>query len=136
MTGEPLLDGVSPALPEDLRAFLECTADTATIRNGPVTWVEIPAERPGACSAARAPSCTVTPGPPRTALLKIKAGWIGGDTAGGGRRRQAFGRHLEAAVPRPASIATEIQPVRRREFNARLAANGKALGAPSIGPTG
>ena len=39
MAGDPLLDDLPPNLPEDLRAFLECTGDVATIANGPVAWV-------------------------------------------------------------------------------------------------
>lgn len=135
MTGEPLLDGVAPSLPEDLRAFLECRADSATIRNGPVEWLEIPSNV-RAMLGGKSPELKITAGPaPGTAVLKIQAGWVGATlpaTVVDGKLSVDTSKLPFLAPP---AIARDI----RRfvdELNGRLAANGKALGPPAIGPDG
>jgi hypothetical protein len=136
MTGEPLLDQLPSNLPEDLRAFLECTADTATIRNGPVTWVEIPPSARGMLGGATHPELVITPGAgPGTALLQIRAGWVAAKlpAAVTGGRLAIDASKLPFLAPR--SVRLDIERF-VTEVNARLAANGKALGAPSFGPDG
>jgi hypothetical protein len=136
MTGEPLLDQLPSNLPEDLRAFLECTADRATIRNGPVTWVEIPASARGMLGGAAHPELTVTPGPAAgTAYLQVKAGWVSARLpamVAGGRLKIDTSK---LPMLTPGSVKADIQRF-VDELNARLAANGKALGVPSFGPDG
>ena len=51
-----------PNLPEDLRAFLECTGDAATIANGPVDLGRDPAGARGLLGGAAHPELQVTPG--------------------------------------------------------------------------
>jgi len=74
MSGENLLDQLPPNLPADLRAFLECTGDVATIANGPIEWVEIPANVRGLLGGAARPELQITPGTgPSSALLQVRA---------------------------------------------------------------
>lgn len=136
MTGDSLLDGVAPELPEDLRAFVECRADTATIANGPVAWVEIPPNLRGMLGGATRPDLTVKPGSaPGTATLVVKAGWISATlpaaVAGGKLSVQTSKLPFLA----PPSIARDIKRF-VDELNGRLAANGKALSEPTFGPEG
>lgn len=136
MTDRPLLDQLPPSLPEDLRAFLECRADRATIRNGPVTWVEIPAGARGMLGGAAHPELTVTPGPVAgTAYLQVKAGWVSAKLpamVSGGQLKVDTSKLPFLA---PGSVKADIQRF-VGELNARLAANGKALGDPTFGPEG
>jgi len=136
MTREPLLDQLPPNLPEDLRAFVDCTGDRATIRNGPVTWVEIPPAARGMLGGAMHPDLTVTPGPVAgTAYLEIKAGWLAARLpamVSGGRLKIDTSKLPFLA---PASVKADIQRF-VDELNARLAANGKALGEPTFEPEG
>ncbi len=135
MTGESLLDAVGPALPGDIRAFLECRAEAATIRNGPVAWLEIPPNVRAMLGGAH-PDLTITPGhAPGTAILKVKAGWIGATLPAAVTAGRLSIDTSKLPFLAPASIKRDI----RRfvdELNGRLAANGKALGTPVIGPEG
>jgi hypothetical protein len=136
VTDQPLLDQLPSSLPEDLRAFLECTGDRATIRNGPVTWVEIPASARGMLGGVAHPDLTITPGPEAgTAYLHVKAGWASAKLpamVSGGRLRIDTSKLPFLA---PKSVKVDIERF-VGEINARLAANGKALGEPSFGPDG
>jgi hypothetical protein len=136
MTDRPLLDQLPPNLPEDLRAFLECTADRATIANGPVTWVEIPASARGMLGGAAHPELTVSPGPVEgTAWLQVKAGWVAAKVpamVAGGRLKVDTSK---LPMLTPGSVKADIERF-VGELNARLAANGKALGMPAFGPDG
>ena len=136
MTGEPLLDQLPASVPDDLRAFLECRADRATIRNGPVTWVEIPPSARGMLGGVAHPDLTITPGQsPGAALLQIKAGWVSAKLpamVSGGRLRVDTSK-LPFLAPR--SVKTDIERF-VDELNARLAAHGKALREPTFGPDG
>jgi len=77
MADDTLLDDLPPNLPPDLRAFLECTGDVATIANGPIEWVEIPANVRGLLGGAARPELQVSPGPtPSSAILQVRAGWV------------------------------------------------------------
>ena len=136
MTGDSLLDGVAPELPEDLRAFVECTADTATIRNGPVTWVEIPSNLRGMLGGATSPELTVTPGAAAgTATLVVKAGWVSATLPAAVVAGRLLVDTSKLPFLAPASIGRDIKRF-VEELNGRLAANGKALGAPTFGPDG
>jgi hypothetical protein len=135
MTDQPLLDDIAAALPEDLRAFLDCQADTATIRNGPIEWLEIP-QNVRAMLGGKSPELKIAAGSgPGTAVLNIRAGWIGATLPAavvGGRLTIDTSKLPFLA---PASIKRDIKRF-VDELNGRLAANGKALGDPVIGPDG
>jgi hypothetical protein len=136
MTDRPLLDQLPPNLPEDLRAFLDCHADRATIPNGPVEWVEIPPNVRGMLGGAARPELTITPGPaPATAYLKVKAGWVSATLPAMVRDGRLAVDTSKLPFLAPPSIATDIKRF-VDELNGRLAANGKALGEPSFGPEG
>ena len=136
MAGHNVLDDLPPNLPADLRAFLDCTGDVATIANGPIEWVEIPANVRGLLGGAARPELQVSPGPtPSSAILKVRAGWVSATLPAAvvdGRLRVDTSKLPMLA---PGSIATEI-----RRFvdalNGRLAANGKALAPPSFNADG
>jgi hypothetical protein len=136
MTGEPVLDQLPSNLPDDLRAFLDCTVDRATIRNGPVTWVEIPSGARGMLGGAVHPELTIAPGPiAGTAYLQVTAGWVSARLPAmvSGGRLKVDASKLPLLAPK--SIKSDIERF-VDELNARLAANGKALGEPSFGPDG
>jgi hypothetical protein len=136
MAGDTPLDHLPPTLPADLRAFLECTRDVATIANGPIDWVEIPANVRGLLGGAARPELQVTPGAaPASAVLQIRAGWVSATLPASvvdGRLRIETSK-LPMLAPR--SIAVGIERF-VEALNGRLAARGKALAAPSFGPQG
>lgn len=135
MTDQPLLDDIAAALPEDLRAFLDCQAGTATIRNGPIEWLEIP-QNVRAMLGGKSPELQIAAGSgPATAVLSIRAGWVGATLPAavvGGKLTIDTSKLPFLA---PASIKRDIKRF-VDELNGRLAANGKALGDPVIGPDG
>lgn len=136
MSGDPLLDDLPPNLPEDLRAFLACTGEVATIANGPVAWVEIPPNVRGLLGGAAHPELTVTPGSaPHAAILRVTAGWMAATLPAAivDGRLSIDTSKLPMLAPR--SIAADIQRF-VEGLNGRLAANGKALAAPAFGPSG
>ena len=136
MTERPLLDQLPPNLPEDLRAFLDCRSDSATIANGPVDWVEIPPNIRGMLGGATRPELTVTPGPaPATAFLKVKAGWVSATLPAMVRGGKLAVDTSKLPFLAPRSIASDIQRF-VDELNGRLAENGKALGEPAFGAEG
>ncbi|HET9852354.1 MAG TPA: hypothetical protein VFP56_07595 [Candidatus Limnocylindrales bacterium] len=136
MTDRPLLDQLPASLPEDLRAFLDCRADRATIANGPVEWIEIPPNVRGMLGGASRPELTITPGPaPATAFLTVKAGWVSAKLPAMVRGGKLAIDTSKLPFLAPASIKHEIQRF-VDELNARLAANGKVLGDPTFGPEG
>ena len=136
MASDPLLDDLPASLPEDLRAFLECTGEVAMIANGPVTWVEIPASARGMLGGAAHPELTITAGPVAgTAYLQVRAGWVSARLpamVSGGRLKIDTSKLPFLA---PKSVASDIERF-VDELNARLASNGKALGEPTFGPEG
>ena len=76
MTAGSLLDALPPELPDDLRAFLECRADRATLANGPVTWVRIPPGARGLVGEGP-PVLEILPGSTSTsATLRLSLGWV------------------------------------------------------------
>jgi hypothetical protein len=135
MTDQPLLDDIAAALPADLRAFLDCQADTATIRNGPIEWLEIP-QNVRAMLGGKSPELQIAAGSgPGTAVLSIRAGWIGATLPAavvGGRLTIDTSKLPFLA---PGSIKRDIKRF-VDELNGRLTAHGKALGEPVIGPDG
>jgi hypothetical protein len=136
MADQSLLDELPPNLPADLRAFIDCTGDRATIANGPVEWVEIPPNVRGMLGGAARPDLTVVAGrAPSTAVITVKAGWVSATlnaTVVDGRLAIDTTK-LPFLAPR--SIATGIQAF-VTALNGRLAANGKRLGDPTFGPEG
>jgi hypothetical protein len=136
MASESLLNDLPSNLPADLRAFLDCTGDVATIANGTVEWAEIPANVRGMLGGASRPELAITPGPDASsAVLRVQVGWasatltasvVDGDLAIDTSRLPMLA---------PGAIATGIQRF-VHALNARLAANGKALAPPSFGADG
>src|SRR5215218_7702628 len=136
ITSDQLLDALPPNLPPDLRAFLECTGDVATIANGPVPWVEIPANVRGMLGGATHPDLQVSPGStPSTAMLLIKAGWVSATLTATVTDGRLSIDTSKLPMLAPSSIAREIRAF-VDALNGRLASNGKALGAPAFGPAG
>ena len=136
MADRSLLDELPPNLPEDLRAFIECTGDRATIANGPVAWVEIPPNVRGMLGGAARPELTIVAGKaPSTAVITVKAGWVSATLPASVLDGRLAIDTSKLPFLAPKSIATGIQ-----EFvgalNRRLAANGKALGEPTFEPGG
>jgi hypothetical protein len=136
MAGDTPLDHLPPNLPTDLRAFLECTSDVATIANGPIQWVEIPPNVRGLLGGATQPELQIGPGPtPSSALLRVRAGWVTATLPAAVVDGRLSIDTSKLPMLAPASIAADI-----RRFvdalNGRLAANGKALAPPSFGPDG
>ena len=136
VAGDSVLDELPPNLPADLRAFLDCTGDVATIANGPIEWVEIPANVRGLLGGAARPELQVSPGPtPTSALLRVRAGWVSATLPADivdGRLRIDTSK-LPMLAPR--SIAADIERF-VEALNGRLAANGKALAPPSFNAGG
>jgi hypothetical protein len=136
MTDRSLLDQLPPNLPEDLRAFLDCRADRATIANGPVEWVEIPQNVRGMLGGASRPEVAVTKGTaPSSAVLKVKVGWVSATLTAQVRDGKLAIDTSKLPFLAPRSIATDIQRF-VDELNGRLVSNSKALGEPSFGPEG
>jgi len=136
MSDENLLDQLPPNLPADLRAFLDCTGDVATIANGPIAWVEIPPNVRGMLGGAAQPELQVSPGPgPGTALLRIRAGWVSATLPASVVDGALAIDTSKLPMLAPKSIATEIGRF-VEALNGRLAANGKALAPPAFGPAG
>ena len=136
MAGDSILDDLPPDLPADLRAFLDCTSEVATIANGPVAWIEIPRNLRGMLGGAAHPELTVSPGrAPASAVITVKAGWVSAVLPAAvvdGRLAVDTSKLPFLAPPR---IAADIGRF-VDEVNSRLAANGKALDAPAFGPAG
>jgi hypothetical protein len=135
--GNPAPPPLPATLPADLRDFVECRSTTATIANGPVTWVEIPPSAKGLLGGGDVrPMLTVAPGTrPGTAILEVKVGWVtvslpASVVAG---RLAIDTSRLPFLAPR--SIADGIRRF-TDDLNGWLAANGWALGDPSFGPAG
>ena len=136
MTGDAILDDLPASVPADLRAFVECTGDEATIANGPVTWVEIPPNVRGMLGGATHPDLQVSPGAaPSTAILRIRAGWVSATLPASVVDGRLAIDTSKLPFLAPASIKQDIQRF-VAALNGRLAANGKALGEPAFGPGG
>jgi hypothetical protein len=136
MSGNPLLDDLPPNLPADLRAFLDCTGDVATIANGPITWVEIPANVRGLLGGAAQPELQITPGPaPGSALLRVRAGWVSATLPAAVVDGSLTIDTSKLPMLAPRSIGADIRRF-VEALNGRLAANGKALAPPAFGAAG
>ena len=123
-------------LPEDLRAFIECRADTATITNGPLDWVRIPEGAAGFLGGDGKPELAIRPGePPGSAILDIRLGWLAVSLPA----RVEDGR-LEIDTSKLPFWAPKAVGADVRRFvdslNGTLAANGRALAPPTFGPAG
>lgn len=130
-----LLDALPPELPDDLRDFLECRGDRATLVNGPVTWVAIP---PGARSLVGdgPPVLEIEPGStPTSATLRLALGWlkVALPAAVIDGRLVIDTRKLPFLTP--GSVKAEIQRF-VDDLNGRLEAHGKQLGPPEFPPGG
>ena len=136
MSGDTLLDHLPPNLPADLRAFVDCTGDVATIANGPIAWVEIPPNVRGMLGGAAQPELDVSPGPePGSALLQIRAGWVSATLLASVVEGRLTIDTSKLPLLAPGSLGTEIGRF-VEALNGRLAANGKAFGPPAFGPAG
>ena len=136
MADDTLLDELPPSLPADLRAFLDCTGDVATMAHGPVEWSDIPANVRGLLGGAAHPELQVTPGPkPSSAVLRIKAGWVSATLQASVLDGKLSIDTSKLPMLAPRSIGADIQRF-ADALNATLAANGKALAPPSFGAAG
>ena len=136
MAGDTLLDNLPPNLPADLRAFLDCTGDVVTITNGPIEWVEIPANVRGMLGGAGQPELQISPGPgPTSALLVVRAGWVSATFQASVIDGRLAIDTSKLPMLAPRSIAAGIGRF-VEALNGRLAENGKALGPPSFGAEG
>ena len=123
------------SLPQDLRDFIECRADAATIANGPVTWVELPDAATGLLGKA-APELTVTPGEDAgTATLRIKIGFMSvtlpTSVVGGKLTIDTTKLPFWAPSSVKGDVASFVD-----SLNDWLAANGKALAPPTFSDIG
>jgi hypothetical protein len=136
MAGDTALDHLPASLPAELRAFLDCTGQVATIPNGPIEWVEIPANVRGLLGGAAQPDLQITPGPgPASALLQVRAGWATAKLRASVDDGRLVIDTSKLPMLAPKSIGTEIRRF-VEALNDRLAANGKALGPPSFDERG
>jgi hypothetical protein len=136
MAGDTPLDHLPPNLPADLRAFLDCTSDVATIANGPIEWVEIPPNVRVMLGGATRPELQIVPGPaPSSALLKVRAGWVSATLPAAVVDGRLSIDTSKLPMLAPGSIARDIKRF-VEALNGRLAANGKALAPPSFGAGG
>ena len=135
MDGDTVLDHLPPNLPADLRAFLDCTGDQVTIANGPIGWVEIPANVRGMLGTGQ-PELQITLGPgPTSARLVVRAGWVSATLQASVLDGRLVIDTSKLPMLAPRSIAAGIERF-VEALNGRLEANGKALGLPSFGPEG
>ena len=123
------------SLPQDLRDFIECRSDSATIANGPVTWVELPDAATGLLGKAP-PELTVTPGEEAgTATLRVKIGFMSvtlpTSVAGGKLAIDTSKLPFWA----PSSVKGDVMSF-VDGLNDWLAANGKALAPPTFSDAG
>ena len=135
MTSGSVLDALPPELPEDLRAFLECRAEQATLTNGPVTWVRIPTGARGLVGEGP-PVLEVVPGStPTSATLRLSLGWLKvalPAAVSDGRLVIDTGK---LPFLTPGGVKQEIQRF-VDDLNDRLAGHGKQLGPPAFSPSG
>ena len=136
MAGDTPLDHLPPNLPADLRAFLDCAADVATLANGPIEWVEIPANVRAMLGGVSQAELEVAPGPrPSSALLTVRAGWASATLVASIVDGVLTIDTSKLPMLAPRSIATGIEQF-VNALNDRLAANGKVLAPPSFGAGG
>jgi hypothetical protein len=135
VTAGSVLDALPPELPDDLRAFLECRADRATLTAGPVTWVRIPPGARGLVGEGP-PVLEIQPGSTSTsATLRLSLGWLTvalPAAVSDGRLVIDTGK---LPLLTPGGVKREIQRF-VDDLNGRLAAHGKQLGPPEFSPTG
>jgi hypothetical protein len=119
-------------LPQDWRDFAECRANTVTIANGPIDWVELPEAARGLLGDAK-PVLTISVGSaPGTAAVKVTIGPFSVDAT----LSVVEGRLSvdDARLPflAPASVKVGLQRA-VDEVNSRFASNGVGLAAPEFG---
>jgi hypothetical protein len=135
MTAGSTLDALPPELPDDLRAFLECRADRATIANGPVTWIAIPPGARGLVGEGP-PVLEIVPGPgPTSATLRLSLGWLKVALPAAVIDGQLVIDTRKLPLLTPGSVKAEIQRF-VDDLNGRLAAHGKQLGPPDFSASG
>ena len=135
MTAGSVLDALPPELPDDLRAFLECTADRATLANGPVTWVAIPPGARGLVGEGP-PVLEIQPGSTSaSATLRLSLGWLKVTLPAAVNEGRLVIDTRKLPFLTPGSVKQEIQRF-VDDLNGRLAAHGKQLGAPEFSPSG
>jgi hypothetical protein len=122
-------------LPQDLRDFIECRSDSATIGNGPVTWVDVPDAATGLLGKAP-PELTVTPGEDAgTATLRVKIGFVSvtlpTSVAGGKLAIDTSKLPFWAPSSVKGDVASFVD-----SLNDWLAANGRRLAPPTFSDAG
>jgi hypothetical protein len=127
----PLPEG----LPAPLRDFIECRTTTATIENGPLTWIALPPEARGFLGG-KPPVLDIQPGPaPGTATLRVSAGFISASLPASVANGRLSIDTSKLPFWAPAGLAAEIDRF-VGSLNGWLAANGWSLGPPAFGPRG
>ncbi len=122
-------------LPQDLRDFIECRADSATIANGPVAWVQLPDAASGILGKA-APELTITPGEPAgTATLRVKIGFMSVTLPTAVVDGKLTIDTSKLPFWAPSSVKGDVA-LFVDGLNEWLASNGKALAAPTFGDAG
>lgn len=135
MTSGSMLDSLPPELPDDLRAFLECRAERATLTSGPVTWVRIPVGARGLVGEGP-PVLEVVPGStPTSATLRLSLGWLKVALPAAVSEGRLVIDTGKLPMLTPGNVKREIQRF-VDDLNARLAAHGKQLGPPEFSPSG
>jgi hypothetical protein len=135
MTAGSALDALPPELPDDLRAFLECRADRASLANGPVTWVRIPPGARGLVGEGP-PVLQILPGSTSTsATLRLSLGWLKVALPAAVTDGRLVIDTSKLPLLTPGSVKKEIQRF-VDDLNDRLAGHGKQLGPPEFSPSG
>jgi hypothetical protein len=125
-----------PGLPADLRDFIECRTETATIANGPMTWVQLPDAASGFLGKGSAPVLTVKAGSvPGTAELSVKVGFLSATLPAAVREGRLQIETSKLPFWAPGSVAQEITGF-VASLNGWLAANGYQLGKPTFDAAG
>lgn len=123
------------SLPQDLRDFIECRSDSATIANGPVTWVELPDAATGLLGKAP-PELTVTPGEDAgTATLQVKIGFMSVTLPTSVAEGKLAIDTSKLPFWAPSSVKGDVASF-VDGLNDWLAANGKALAPPTFSDAG
>jgi hypothetical protein len=121
------------SVPDDLRRFVDCTADAVTISDGPQAWVSLPAEASAWLSKDAKPDLRITAGSqPGAATITVKVGFISASLAAS----VSEGRLVIAtnALPMwaPAAVGQGIQRF-VDELNAWFRQNVVGLAPPAFG---
>lgn len=126
---------IPEGLPPELRDFVECRSTSATLANGPMTWLELPPEARGFLGG-KPPVLDIRPrGAPGEATLNIKAGFISVSVPAAVANGRLSIDTSKLPFWAPAGIAAEVDRF-VGSLNGWLTQNGHAFGEPTFGPEG